>query len=87
MRGDMARYKNIERERELLLPPNMRERDPGDHLVHFEMDAVDLLDVRDEEVNERGTGREQYPSLLMLCLLVYSYATGTYSSRQIERSS
>lgn len=34
----------------------------------------------------RGAGSEQYPPRLLLGLLVYSYATGEYSSSRIERS-
>lgn len=59
---------------------------PGDHLVHFVMDAVGELDVRAAKVNERGTGNAQYPPRMMLGLLVYSYATGMFSSRKIERA-
>ena len=35
---------------------------------------------------ERGAGSKQYPPGLVLGLLVYSYATGVFSSRQIERA-
>lgn len=83
----MAKYVNIDRDTELLLPPNLRDWVPADHLVHFVMDAVDLIDVNEAPVNERGTGSAQYPPRLLLGLLVYSYATGVFSSRQIERSS
>ncbi len=83
----MARFVNIDRDTALLMPPDMREWVPGDHLVHFVMDAMELIDVREAGVNERGTGSAQYPPRLLLGLLVYSYATGMFSSRQIERAS
>ena len=83
----MAKYVNIDRDTELLLPPNLRDWVPADHLVHFVMDAVDLIDMNEAAVNERGTGSAQYPPRLLLGLLVYSYATGIFSSRQIERAS
>ncbi len=83
----MAKYVNIDRDTELLRSPNLRDWVPTDHLVHFVMDAVDLIDVNEAAVNERGTGSAQYPPRLLLGLLVYSYATGVFSSRQIERSS
>ena len=54
--------------------------------MHFMMDAVGELDLREARVNERGRGSEQYPPGMLLGLLVYSYATGVFSSRQIERS-
>jgi hypothetical protein len=37
-------------------------------------------------VNTRGTGDAQYPPTMLLGLLLYSYATGTFGSRRIERS-
>jgi len=82
----MPKFVNIDHDTELLLPPNLREWVPEGHLVHFVMDAVDLLDVSEASVNQRGTGSEQYPPRLLLGLLVYSYATGLFSSRQIERA-
>jgi transposase len=83
----MARYVNIDRDTPLLLPPDLRDWVPADHLVHFVIDAVELIDTRTAPVNERGTGSEQYPPGMLLALLVYSYATGMFSSRQIERAS
>jgi transposase len=83
----MANFVNIDRDTELLLPPNLRDWVPADHLVHFVMDAADLIDVSEAGVNEQGTGSAQYPPRLLLGLLVYSYATGVFSSRQIERAS
>ena len=68
------------------MPPDLREWVPEDHLVHFIMEAVGVIDLREAKINERGTGSRQYPPALMLGLLIYSYATGTFSSRQIERS-
>ncbi len=68
-----------------LLPPDLRDWVPDDHLVHFILEAVGLLDLRAARVNHRGTGSEQYPPGMMPGLLIYCYATGTFSSRRIER--
>ena len=80
------RFVPIDRDTPLLLPPNLRDWVPDDHLVHFILDAVAALDLRRVKVNERGTGSEQYPPTMMLALLIYSYATGTFGSRRIEQS-
>jgi transposase len=80
-----ARFVNIDHDTPLLLPPDLRDWVPADHLVHFIMDAVEELDLSGARVNERGTGDAQYPPRLLLGLLIYSYATGVFSSRQIER--
>lgn len=84
--GMGAKFVNVDRDTALLLPPDMREWVPEDHLVHFILEAVEQLDLRAARVNERGTGSEQYPPSLLLALLVYSYASGVFSSRQIERA-
>lgn len=81
-----TRFVSVDRDTPLLLPPNLREWVPANHLVHFILDAVDALDLRQVKVNTRGTGSEQYPPHMLLGLLLYSYATGTFSSRRIEQS-
>ena len=81
-----ARFVNIDHDTPLLLPPDLRDWVPPDHLVHFIMDAVGLLDLSAARVNHSGSGSEQYPPSLMLGLLIYSYATGTFSSRKIEKN-
>ena len=81
-----ARLVNVDHDTPLLLPADIRDWVKKDHLVHFVMDAVDELDVSSAVLNERGTGSAQYPPRLLLGLLIYSYATGMFSSRQIERA-
>ena len=81
-----ARFVLIHHDTPLLFPPNLREWVPADHLVHFILDAVDGLDLRQVRVNTRGTGSALYPPRMLLALLVYSYATGTFGSRRIEQS-
>jgi transposase len=80
-----ARFINIDHDTPLLLPPDLRQWVPEDHLVHFIMDAVAALDLSTARVNERGSGDAQYPPSMMLALLIYCYATGSFSSRKIER--
>jgi len=80
-----ARFVNIDHDTPLLLPPDLRQWVPDNHMVHFIMDAVAVLDLNAARVNERGSGDAQYPPSMMLALLIYCYATGTFSSRKIER--
>lgn len=79
-----SRFVNVDHDTPMLLPPDLRDWVPSGHIVHFIMDAVGLLDLSAAKVNARGTGSAQYPPGMMLGLLVYSYATGTFSSRRIE---
>jgi transposase len=82
-----ARYLVIDHDTPMLLPPSLRDWLPPDHLVHVIMDAVEQLDLSRAQVNPRGSGDAQYPPGMLLGLLIYSYATGTFSSRAIERNS
>ena len=84
---DMAKFVNIDRDTPMLLPPDMRDWVPSSHLVHFMIDAIESVDTSMAQINHRGTGSKQYPPAMLLTLLVYSYCTGMFSSRQIERSS
>lgn len=81
-----ARFVNVDHDTPLLLPPNLRDWVPADHMVHFIMDAVAALDLSAARVNERGTGSAQYPPAMMLALLIYSYSTGIFSSRKIQNA-
>jgi transposase len=72
----------------LLLPPDMREWLPEDHLVWFVRDVVAELDLRailTTYDNSRG-GQPAYDPAMMTALLVYAYCVGTASSRKIERA-
>ena len=79
-----VRFVNIDHDTPMLLPPDLRDWVAPDHMVHFIMDAVVALDLRLARVNQRGTGSAQYPPSMMLGLLIYCYATGTFASRRIE---
>jgi len=73
----------------LLLPPDLREWLPEDHLALFVSDVVDALNLSAVfQVYEQGDGRGQppYDPALMVKLLVYAYCTGKPSSRKIERA-
>jgi transposase len=70
------------------LPPGdrLKEREwiPENHIVHFIIDAVGQLNIRNFKVNKTGSGDEQYPPEMMPALLIYSYAAKRMSSRVIE---
>lgn len=80
------RFKTIDRDTPMLLPPDLRDWVPEDHIVHFILDAVSMLDLGLFRVNHRGTGSEQFPPEMLLALLIYCYSTGRFSSRVIEEA-
>jgi transposase len=79
-----ARLVNIDRKTPMLFPVDMRNWLPENHLVHFVVEAVELLNISSFRINGSGSGDRQYPPSMMLALLIYCYATGTFSSRRIE---
>jgi transposase len=81
-----ARFVTVDRETTMLFPPDLRDWLPEDSMVHFVIDAVEMLDLHDFSINERGGGSPQYPPEMMLSLLIYCYATGRFSSRVIEHA-
>jgi len=80
------RLVNIDRQTPMLMPPDMREWVEEDDLAHFIVDAVEVIDLSAATLNVRGSGSEQYPPGMMLGVLIYCYARGIFSSREIERA-
>ncbi len=70
----------------MLLPPDLREWVPEDDMVHFVLEAVKGVPLSSFQVNQRGSGDQQYPPRMMLALLIYCYANGVFGSRRIERA-
>jgi transposase len=81
-------YRPYQPEQSLLLPPSPRDWLPPNHLALYISDVVDELDLsgfvaRYEEGDPRGN--QAFHPAMMLKLLVYAYATGTFSSRKIAQ--
>lgn len=79
-----ARFVSIDRDTPMLLPPDLRDWVAQDDLVHLVIETFAVLPLSQFRINHRGTGSEQFPPSLLLGLLIYCYATGTFSSRRIE---
>jgi transposase len=81
-------FKSVDRETAYLLPPNMREWLPANHLAWFIVDTVESLDLEKFYLAYRsdGWGRAAYEPKMMTALLLYSYCLGEQSSREIERA-
>ena len=82
----MTRFVNADRQTDYLLPPSVDEWLPERHLARFIVEVVDGLDLSALVSADRGRGSEAHHPSVLLGLLVYGYATGTFSSRKIERA-
>ncbi|MDZ4251559.1 MAG: IS1182 family transposase [Sulfuritalea sp.] len=76
----------IDRDTDYLLPPSVQEWLPEAHLARYVVDVVEGLDLSELERAYAGRGSEAYHPATLLSLLIYGYATGTFSSRKIERA-
>jgi transposase len=59
---------------------------PPDHLAHFIVWVISLLDLSVIYAQYAPVGGEAYAPELLLGLLFYGYATGVFSSRKIEKA-
>jgi transposase len=76
-----------DRDQPFLLPPDLRDWLPPDHLAWFVLDVVDQLDLEPFLRGYRadGHGHPAYDPKTLLGVLLYAYAIGVRSSRQIQR--
>jgi transposase len=75
------------REQGFLLPPDVRDWLPADHLAWFVIGAVAEMELEAFYAAYRadGHGRAAYEPSVMVSLVLYGFATGVRSSRAIER--
>jgi transposase len=68
------------------LPPSVQDWLPEAHLARYVVEVVEGLDLGELERAYAGNGSAAYHPALLLSLLIYGYATGSFSSRKIERA-
>jgi transposase len=80
-------FRPVLRDQPMLLPVDMRDWLPPDHLVWFVLDIVEAMETCALERTRRrgGAGTAGYDPRMLFALLVYAYCQGVRSSRQIER--
>ena len=80
-------YRRYQPDQLLLLPPDLQEWVPPGHLAHHVSDVVDALDLTSFYAPYEGDGRRNapYEPSMMVKVLIYAYATGTFSSRAVAR--
>ena len=78
-------YRSWRPDQAWLLPPSPQDWLPEGHLVYFLMDAVRELDIGAITAHDERElrGFPPFHPRMMLTLLIFSYATGTRSSRKI----
>jgi transposase len=82
----MSRFRPLNRDTDYLFPPSVHDWLPESHLARYVVDVVDTLDLSALVNAYTGRGSDAYHPALLMSLLIYGYATGTHSSRKIERA-
>lgn len=82
-----TRFRAYAPDQNLLLPVSLQDWLPEDHLAYFISDVVEELDLSVFYAPYQGDGRRKMPyePSMMLRVLIYGYASGVFSSRQIAR--
>ena len=71
---------------QLLLPTDLDELIPAQHLVRVVDRAIEKMDLTPLLRQYKGGGTSSYHPKMMLKVLVYAYTQRTYSSRQIAKA-
>lgn len=80
----MKRFQGAMREQGLLMPYDLSEWLPSDHLARFIVEITDKLDFSKVYRQYKGKGSAAYDPKFLLSLLFYGYSTGVFSSRKLE---
>src|SRR6201988_1157741 len=82
----MSNFRQVDRQTGFLRPPCLDEWLPQRHLARFVVEVIDGLDLRELIGSYRGSGSASYHPAMLLGLLVYGYATGGVSGRELVRA-
>jgi transposase len=77
-----------DRDQSFLMPPDVRDWLPQDHLAWFVLDAVAGMELGGfyGAYRRDGVGRRAYDPAMVVALLLFSYSRGVRSARAIERA-
>jgi transposase len=80
-------FLSCDRDQDWLMPPSLQDWLADGHLAWFVLDALEQVELAGVYGSYRadGHGRAAHDPGMMVALLVYAYAVGERSSRQIER--
>lgn len=80
----MPNFKPYNQNQSMLLPPDVRDYLPKDHLAYLISDVVDHLNITPILETYLDEGAPSFNPSMMTKVMFYAYAQGTRSSRKIE---
>lgn len=81
-------YRTYQPEQSYLLPPSLSDWLPEEHLAYFISEVVSVLDLSGfyaHHLESDPRGNQPFDPAMMLKVLIYGYASGTFSSRRIAK--
>jgi transposase len=82
----MPKFKDYNQNQSMLLPPNIRDWLPSDHICFIINDVVNNLDISCVKSTYSDKGSPAYSPQMLVKVLFYSYTQGIRSSRRIEQA-
>jgi len=79
-------FVTIDRYTPYLLLPSVQDYLAEDHLARFVMGMIYQLDMSTLLGVYADKGKKPYHPVMLVALLFYGYATGTFSSRKLEKA-
>jgi transposase len=85
----MSRFRTCSLDQPFLMPPAIQDWVPEKHLARFIAEVADYMDLSNilaKYQRKDGRGAEAYHPLMLARLMLYGYAVGVVSSRDLERA-
>jgi len=79
-------YKPYKQYQPMLLPMNLEEMVPAEHLVRQVDEIINRIDTSAMDKQYQGGGTSAYHPVMLLKVILYAYSQRIYSSRQIAKA-
>jgi transposase len=85
-KASKAVFKKYNQDEILLLPPELQEYIPENHIVKIVNETIERLEIQALLDTYKGNGTSSYHPRMLIKVLVYSYIMKIYSSRKIAKA-
>ena len=79
-------YKTYNQSQPMLIPLNLEEMIPGDHLVRQVEEIINRVDTSALDKQYKGGGTSAYHPVMLLKVVLYAYSQRIFSSRRIAKA-
>ena len=79
-------FKPYNQNQQMLLPPDLHELIPGNHMVRMVSKLIDEMDIKPLIESYKGGGTTSYSPKMLLKLWIYAYICHIYTSRKLQKA-